>query len=424
MSRVILHSDANHFYAAVEAVYDLSLRTKPVAVCGDPAARHGIVLTKNPLAKKYGIQTGMAIWQARELCPNLVVVPPHYPLYIKFSKYLREIYMRYTDQVESYGLDECWLDVSGRNVEIEDGKRIADEIRRTVQEELGLTVSIGVSFTKSFAKLGSDYKKPDATTVFSRENYRQLVWPLPASDLLFVGRQTTKKLASLGIHTIGDLAKADPEIIRYKLGKNGLLVQSFALGLDSSTVMRFDEGNPIKSVGNSSTPPKDITTLEDVRTMIYLLSESVGVRMRQNNFRARTISIGVRTTDLRWFSGQQKLRHSTCLTHEIAEAAMDLFQERYSWSLPLRSIGVNCSALIPEDSPEQLDMFGDNERRAKAETLEHTIDHIRRRFGYQSIQRGVVLRDKQFASVNPRDENEIHPIAFMTNRSEILHTSR
>ena len=369
-------------------------------------------------------ELGHAVWQAKQCCPQLVVLPPNYPLYVRFSRYLREIYMSYTDQVESYGLDECWLDVSGKHMEFEDGKRIADEIRHRVWEELGITVSVGVADNKVFAKLGSDYKKPNATTVFSRDNYRELVWPLPVSDLLFVGRSTTRKLADMGIHTIGDLACADPGLIRYKLNKPGTMLQAFALGLDTSPVKRYDEADPIKSIGNSSTPPKDIQTLDDVRSMIYLLSESVGVRMRENGMRAQTISIGVRTTDLRWFSCQRKIARPTCLTRDIATTAMDLVSERYAWCLPFRSIGVDCSTLIPDSAPEQLDMYEDYLKREKAEQLEKAIDQLRRRFGYQVIRRGVVMRDRQFATVNPRDEHEIHPIAFMTNRSDLLHTRR
>lgn len=424
MSRVILHSDANSFYASVEICYRPELRDKPVAVCGDPQERHGIVLTKNQIAKRYGIQTGMAIWQAQQCCPNLVVLSPNYPLYVRFSKMLREIYMDYTDQVESFGLDECWLDISGRNVEMEDGVRIADRIRQRVKEELGITVSVGVSFNKVFAKLGSDYKKPDATTVFTKENYRELVWPLPADDLLYVGPRTMRKLRDMEIHTIGDLAHANTDILRYKLGKNGIMVQAFALGLDASPVMRFDEGDPIKSVGNSSTPPHDMTTVDDVRTMIYLLSESVGVRMRASGFRTQRVSIGIRTTDLRWYSCQKTLAHPTALTRDIATNALELFRDRYSWLLPLRSIGVNCGTLSPIDAPEQIDLFGDDKRREKAENLEKAIDQLRRRFGHQVIQRAVVMRDQQFAKVNPTDDHEIHPVAFLSNRSEILRARR
>lgn len=207
--RTILHCDMNNFYASVECLYNPALRGKPVAVGGDVEARHGIILAKNYEAKKYGVQTGEALWQAKQKCPGLTIVPPSFEKYLRFSRLAREIYGCYTDRIESFGLDECWLDLTGSERLFGGGKAVADKLRERIKFELGVTISVGVSHNKIFAKLGSDMKKPDATTVITRENYKDVVWPLPVSDLLFVGPATTRKLARYGIHTIGQLAQAD-----------------------------------------------------------------------------------------------------------------------------------------------------------------------------------------------------------------------
>lgn len=418
MARVILHSDANSFYASVELVFRPELQGKPVAVCGDPEARHGIVLTKTPPAKKAGVQTGMAIWQARQLCPDLVVLPPDYPKYLEFSRRLREIYRDYTDYVEAFGLDENWLDISGKYVTMKDGEWTANEIRRRAKQELGVTVSVGVSWNKVFAKLGSDYKKPDATTVLTHENYRQKVWLLPVRDLLYVGRRTAKKLYDMNLYTIGDLAQADPAALKCSLGKNGLMLRAFANGQDTARVMRYDECDLIKSVGNSTTPPHDLETMDDVRCMIYMLSETVGARMRQNGARTRNISICVRTPQLNWYSTQRMLKTSTCLTGDIARNAMELFSEHYCGMLPLRSIGVSCGMLVPSNTPEQLDMFGDAVFRQRCENLECAIDGLRQRFGGNVLRRAVVLMDEQIARLDPRAESEPNSVSFFSNRSD------
>lgn len=419
---MVLHSDANSFYASVEIVFRPELRGKAVAVCGDPEARHGIVLTKTPPAKKAGVETGMAIWQAKQLCPDLVVLPPNYPRYVEFSNKLRAIYRDYTDYVEAFGLDENWLDISGKYVTMKDGEWAANEIRRRAKQELGITVSVGVSWNKVFAKLGSDYKKPDGTTVFTQENYRQLIWPLPVRELLYVGYRTEKKLHEMNIYTIGELARADPYALKSRMGKNGLMLRAFANGQDTSRVMRYDEFDIMKSVGNSTTPPHDLETMDDVRCMIYLLSETVGVRMRQNGARTRNISLSVRTPELHWFSTQRMLKTSTCLTSDIARNALELFAENYRAFLPIRSIGVTCGSLVPSCAPEQLDIFGDIAAKEKCECLEKAIDGLRRKFGHQVLRRAVVLLDSDFAQVNPRDEHELNPVAFLTNRSEAVRT--
>lgn len=411
--RTILHVDANSFYASCECLYRPSIREKPVAVCGDPEARHGIVLTKNQHAKKYGVQTGEAIWQAKQKCPSLVVVPPDYPLYLHMSRRMHEIFGQYSDKVESFGLDESWIEISADDMDVRKGQRVADEIRHRIHRTLGITVSVGVADNKVMAKLGSDYKKPDATTVLPPDLYEQIVWPLPVSDLLYVGPATTRKLARIGVCTIGQLANLDESILAYKFGKIGYMLKAFALGLDTSPVKPIEVSLPIKSVGNSTTPPHDIENMTDVKELVYLLAESVATRLRENNFKARCISISARTTELISSSCQTTLSQSTCLAKEIAETALRLFEQRYRFGFPFRSMGINCSQLSPLDAPVQVDMFGEDERRVKQEQLERSIDGLRSRFGHQVIRRGIVLSDLSYSEINPKEEHIIHPVGFL-----------
>ena len=323
--RVILHSDMNSFYASVEMMLNPELKGKPVAVCGSTEERHGIVLAKSDLAKKAGVKTGMVNWEARQLCPGLVVVPPQYDQYLKYSKLARQIYHRYTDLVEPYGMDECWLDVTGSGV-CGTGMEIAEAIRQTTKDELGLTVSIGVSFNKIFAKLGSDYKKPDAITTMYEDEFQRKAWCLPVSDLLYVGIATNKKLYSMGIRTIGDLAESDETLLVRKLGKMGSILWAFANGYDESPVKLENTSAPVKSVGNSTTTPKDMETDEDVKIVLYILAESVAARLRENGFRCRTVEISVRDKELFHFSKQVKLQNASNITKEIAEAGYRLYK--------------------------------------------------------------------------------------------------
>lgn len=305
MERVILHSDLNNFYASVECLDDPALDGKPVAVCGDPELRHGIVLAKNQLAKGFGVTTGQAIWQAKQQCRGLVIVPPHYDRYLELSKAVREIYVSYTDRVEPFGLDECWLDVGGSASLFGDGSAIADEIRARVRRELGLTVSVGVSFNKVFAKLGSDYKKPDATTVITRTNYQEVVWALPVSDLLYVGPATTKKLGRYGIRTIGDLARTSVEFPHTVLGKVGVMLWRFANGLDTSGVSTYYAVPPVKTIGNSTTAPRDLVSDDDIKITLYALCESVGARLREQRSLCGTVQLGVRDSALIGYERQK-----------------------------------------------------------------------------------------------------------------------
>lgn len=402
MERVVLHVDCNKFYASVECLHRPEIRNLPVIVGGDESLRHGIVLTKNEIAAKYSIKTGEAIWQARQKCPNLVVVPPNYPLYMRFSNLAREIYCEYTDLVEAYGLDECWLDVTGSGI-FGNGREIAELIRRRVKKELGITVSIGVSYNKVFAKLGSDYKKPDAITRIGKDNFKGLLWPLPVREMFFVGRATEKKLNSCGIRTIGDMANCSREYMKLILGKHGEMLHAFTNGYDSEPVKHMDDMRVIKSIGNSSTAPRDLESENDVKVLMYVLAESVGRRMREQGFRCKTVSISLRDNELCSFVRQMKLPAYTASTGEIAVAAMALFRENYNFKRqkPLRSLGLTCSEFEHEAGAIQLDLFGDAQKRLKAECLDAAVDSLQNRFGSESVRRGVLLTDRALSGFEP-----------------------
>lgn len=414
MDRVILHCDANSYYASVECLYTPEIRNKPVAVGGRVEARHGIILTKNAHAKKYGVKTGEAIWQAKEKCPDLVCVPPDFPLYVRFSGKMRRIYEQYSNRVESFGLDESWIDLSSAGFTFEDGVRVAGEIRNRVREELGITVSIGVADNKILAKLGSDMKKPDAVTALPPDSFRERIWDLPVRELLYVGASTERKLARLGVTTIGALARCDSGALVNLLGKNGLMLKAYANGEDRTPVRPIDHRSCVKSVGNSTTPPHDLTRMDDARCIYYLLAESVAARLREGGFRARCVSISARTTDLITRSHQLVLPRATNLTDEIAQAAMRLFTDRFAHAFPYRSVGLCCSMLSPDDEPVQLDFTGDEQRRMHTEQLERSIDDLRRRYGHQIVQRGVVLTDRGYADINPVEEHTVHPVPMFT----------
>lgn len=410
--RVILHSDLNSFYASVECLYNPSIRDKPVAVGGSVEHRHGIILTANQIAKKgYGLKVGEAIWQAKQKCPGLIVVPPNYSLYIRFSKEAREIYRYYTDLIESFGIDEAWLDVTESTKLFGSGEKIANEIRRRIREELGITASVGVSYNKIFAKLGSDIKKPDATTVITTENFKRIVWSLPVNELLYVGRSTFKKLVNINILTIGDLANAPLALLMKILGKWGEYLWMFANGYDTSPVVKLDHTGIIKGIGNSQTTPRDLETNDDVKYMFYVLSESVAERLRRHNFKGRTIQIHIRDNELASIERQAKLQANSFISREIAEKAFSIFKNSWDWKKPIRSIGVRATDLVTADSCVQLSLFDDENKRMKKEQLEYSIDDIRRRFGHYSVQRALLLTDSKLNS-NPIEENVIFPVSY------------
>lgn len=410
MRRVILHSDMNNFYASVECLYRPELRGKPLAVGGDEEARHGIVLAKNEIAKRLGIKTGETLWQARQKCQGLVVVPPHYERYLHFSRMAKEIYADYTDQVESFGLDECWLDVSGSTTLFGTGKQIADQIRQRVKFELGITASVGVSFNKIFAKLGSDLKKPDATTVILPEEFRETIWPLPVNELLYVGRATHRKLHAYGIDTIGDLANADLNFLRRAFGKVGEMLWNFANGLDRSPVSNIGAKSLIKSIGNSTTTPRDLKTAEDMKIILYVLCESVSARLREQGFRCRTVQITLHDNTLNAFERQKRLETPACTTEEIFNAAFSLYREN-DIGRPYRSVGVRACQLTYEETT-QLSLYPEQALRQKREQLENTVDKLRGRFGPFIIRRGVMLTEPELSALSPKEDHIIHPEVF------------
>lgn len=390
-NRVILHIDMNNFYASVECSLDPALRPYPVAVCGSEEERHGIVLAKNYQAKAYGVKTGESIREAKEKCGNLVIVPPHYGEYMKYSLMAREIYGRYTDLIEPYGMDEVWADCTGSVRMFGDGETIANEIRETVKRELGLTVSVGVSFNKVFAKLGSDMKKPDAVTVISRDGFREKIWGLPASDMLGVGRAAERQLAACGVHTIGDLARLPDETLRHKFGKIGVILWGCANGLDCSPVTVRDIEALDKSAGHGMTALSDLENDAEVWPFFLELSQELGHRLRVFRKKAHAISIFVKDRELFCRQWQAPLPMPTQSASVIAEHAFALFCRSYDWHKPIRALTVRAIGLESAGGPTQFSLFDDPCRLEKTEHREEAVEEIRRRFGEMSIYPAILM---------------------------------
>ena len=396
MDRTILHCDCNSFFASVECVFRPELKTVPMAVCGNPENRHGIILAKNELAKKAGVVTAETVWQARQKCPELVLVPPHHQEYVRYSNLVNAIYQRYTDQVEPFSIDESWLDVTGSRTLFGSGETIADAIRKAVREELGITVSAGVSFNKIFAKMGSDYKKPDATTVISRENYRQLLWPLPISEMIFVGKASRTALRELGIYTIGDLARAEPSLLLARLGKIGGVLSTYARGEDQSPVTSiYDEPEEPKSVGNGMTFRRDLSGEDDLRIGVLYLADSVAARLRRHGLRCRTVAVTVKDPKFHTVSKQKILPRSTDLAKTIAEASLELIRSCWNPSSPSRSITITASR-FHESGGDQLSLFQSAEEikdPGKRERLEQAVDQVRSRYGRSAVSFVRILKN-------------------------------
>lgn len=413
MERIIFHCDLNNFYASVECLHHPEYRNVPLAVGGDIEKRHGIILAKNQLAKKTGVKTGEALWQAMQKCPNLVIVKPNFSLYLRFSRLVKKIYEDYTDQIESFGIDEVWLDLT-HSIHLfnQTPYELANTIRERIHREVGITASIGVSFNKVFAKLGSDYKKPNATTEITRENMKDIVYPLPVEDLLYVGRATTQKLHTIGIYTIGDCANYDPQILKRRLGKWGEYLHRFASGHDTSPVLVHHYEPQVKSIGNSTTAPKDLKNMEDVRIIAYILAESVAARLKEAHLMAFTIAIGVRDVNLQGFTRQHKMAEATNLSDTIAKVALDLFSQNVDFSISLRSIGIKATDLVLESKSEQLNLFEDPLIKQKKLSLETTIEKIRERYGFNAVQRLLMLEDTVLSGFNPKQEHVIFPESY------------
>jgi DNA polymerase-4 len=402
----------NNAYASIEMLHHPKLRGHPVAVGGSVEQRHGIILARNYEARPYGIRVGQALWEAREKCPGLIIVPPDYGKYLRFSRLFRGILSEYSPQVEPFGLDESWVDVTGVLWRYGSGERIADEIRARVKSELGITVSVGVSFNKVFAKLGSDMKKPDATTVITEENYRDVVWPVPASELLGVGRSTGRKLHRYGIRTIGDIARCEPALLQSWFGKWGLFLWTYANGLDASPVHETGGESVVKSVGNSTTAPRDLEDEGDCHIVFQNLAESVAERMRDLGLMARTVEISLRASDLSWCTRQRALGTPTHISTELCDTAMCLLREHYSWEKPLRGVGIRGTDLVPIGSPWQVSLFRDAGRREKLEQMEFVVDGIRHRFGHFSVSRALLMTDSKLGRLDAKAEHTIHPVGY------------
>lgn len=411
MDRIILHSDINSCYASIEHVKHPELADRPLAVAGSTEARHGIILAKDEMAKRCGVKTGMVIWQAKRLCPELTILPPRIDLYLEYSRYVQEIYGEYTNLREPFSIDESWLDMTGC-IGASDGQAVAEEINRRVKKELGVTVSVGVSWNKVFAKLGSDYKKPDAVTHISRDNFRQIVWPLPVEALLYVGRATSTKLRAVGITTIGELATANPEALHRMLGKTGYVIYQFANGWDRSPVRRKDLSAPVKSIGSSTTTPRDLLCDEDVRITLFALAESVGMRLREAHVKGKCLSVSVRSTELEWRSHQLKLSTATNITKELYLRGMELFHQMHRWPSPIRSLGLCMSDLVCDTLPEQTDLFGESDWRMAQERIDAGMDNMRKKYGFSCIRRGLTGIDRSLGEFNAKDDHVVHPIGF------------
>ena len=390
--RVIFHCDLNCFFASVELLDKPALREVPVAVCGDPASRHGIILAKNEPAKRRGVQTAETVWQAKQKCPNLILLPPHHGLYAQYSRRINTIYGQYTDLVEPFGIDESWLDVTGSlHLFGDDARQLADDIRARLRQEVGLTISVGVSFNKVFAKLGSDYKKPDATTVISRENWRDIVWPLPVGDLLFVGRAARRTLGQYGVETIGQLAACKPEMLEQLMGKMGAQLYRYANGLDDAPVRPQHQREPVKSVGNSTTFPENLTRWEEIRSGLQLLSDSVAGRLRKEGLYCGGVAVAVKDAQFRTVSRQMRLGTPTHLMRDIFEAAQELTRRIWKAPTPVRLLSVTALYITDSaDSYQQLDLLAGDAplRDQRQEQLESAMDTIRGKYGRDAIAFG------------------------------------
>ncbi len=406
MLRTILHVDLNNFYASVECILNPTLKGKNVGVCGSVENRHGIILAKSEGAKKLGVKTGMVIKDALKLCPDLVLVKANHKNYLTYSNIVKNIYRKYTDKIESFGIDECWLDCTSSTKMFGNGEEIANNIRAEVKNKTGLTVSIGVSFNKVFAKLGSDLKKPDGTTVISYENFKEIVWKLPISNLLFVGKHTNEKFSKINVKTIGDLAQINTSYLVKHFGKWGKVLQEYALGKDSSEVLYDDESDVVKSVGNSMTCYRDILTYDDALIVFNVLAESVSTRLIDLNIgKATSLSIYVRFSNLESITRQCKLNFPSCLAEDFKNTAFELFKKEFKSGFIIRTLGISVSNFT--NGEIQLS-FDDNENEKKSK-LSDAILSIKHKYGVESLQKGILLKDKKLSKEDPKTDNAIHP---------------
>jgi DNA polymerase-4 len=404
MDRTILHCDLNGFYASVECLYWPDLKDVPMAVSGNVQNRRGIILAKNEPAKGYGIITAETVWQAKRKCPGLVLVPPHHERYSKYSKIVNKIYERFTDMVEPFGIDESWLDVTGSLHLFGSGRELADLIRETVKKETGLTISVGVSWNKVFSKLGSDYKKPDATTIISKDNYKDIVYPLPVSRLLYAGKAAAEALSKLGITSIGQLAVYDKKVITGLLGKAGAMLHDYANGIDESPVRFADEEREAKSIGSGMTFKRDLVGIEDINAGVLALSDTVASRMRKNGLKCCTVQVQIRDPQFKTISRQKKLFKATCLCRDIGSAAIEIIKSCWSMDAPIRMLTITGLNLITDADSGQLSFF--EEENGKQEKIERALDGIRCKYGKGAISLGASINNDIGINVNKNEDEE------------------
>lgn len=406
MDRTILHCDMDGFYASVELLDYPELQNVPVAVCGNPENRHGIILAKNTPAKKYGIRTAETVWQAKKKCPQLHLLSPHHGKYKEYSLKINEIYQRFTDMVEPFSIDESWLDVTASLKLFGTGREIADTLRNTIRAELGLTLSVGVSYNKIFAKMGSDYNKPDGTTVISRDNYREILWPMNVRKMFFVGSATADKLNKSGIRTIGDLARSDKDFLKALLGKQGYILYEYANGLDTSPVSLYTEREKIKSIGNGTTFRRNLQGIEDIKVAVTALSDTVASRLRKHQMKGFGVKVDIKDPDFKVISRQKQLDTPTNLSEEIFRQAIEII--RASWNIedPIRMLTITAINLCDENEAQQLSFFdlGDKNAREKGEKVERTIDDIRAKFGGSAITFGRILKNDIGVDIDSTDD--------------------
>ena len=380
--RVIFHCDANSFFASVEIANNPSLKGKPVAVAGNPEKRTGIILTKSTEAKKYGVQTGEAIWLAKQKCPNLICLAPHHKLYEEYSKKLKNIYEKYTDRVESFGIDECWLDMTNSLKFFGSAKDVADKIRKEVKDTLGITISVGVSFGKLLAKLGSDLKKPDATTILSLDNYKKIVYPLPIKTIIGIGNKLEKRYHKIGVFTLGEITTLPDSILKKNFGILGLELKQKLLGNDIEPVRKCDEIVPPKSVGNGTTTIKDVYTRAEIKQVVVALTEEISTRLRHHLFNANNLSVTIKTADFKYAHQTMRLPFATNTSSDLTLCAMTLIDSFWNYSTTaVRAIRI-CSYNLTNSQTTQLCMFSES---IKNQNLNTALDKIRSRYGYYSI---------------------------------------
>lgn len=414
--RVIFHIDINHCYAQIEEMKQPHLRDVPMAVGGHEEKRHGIILAKNDLAKAAHVMTGESLREAKEKCPDLLIIPPSYDDYIYYTGLVKDIYRQYSDHVEPFGLDEAWIDYTDSRKLFGEPVKTARLIQDRVEKEIGLTVSVGVSWNKAFAKLGSDMKKPRGMTVITRDNYQKLVWPLPAQDLLYVGPATIRKLHARGIMTIGDLAQYPAGVLHHDLGIAGDMIQLFARGEDPSPVAENGASAPIKSVGNSMTLVHDVKSFEEVKPVFWMLCEAVASRARDAGMEGSTVYVSLRSTDLAWAGRQMKLERPTDVSDEIMTAVELLVHMMWHETVPLRAAGVALGSLKEASSFRQLSLFEDAERFEAARRCDLAMDEIRNTYGFDSVRRLCTLNDKKLTDFNVKADHTVHPIGFFQGR--------